>query len=110
AWKRYVLCFRLTAVFPSWTSRVRSPSPAPSFQQLRETGHHIANEGQFLAVVAAEYADAGLLALTQTPGRQDARILGEVRPEPSATVLVTTAFGGSRVVDMLVGDPLPRIC
>lgn len=71
---------------------------------------HIANEGQFLAVVAAECADAGLLALTQTPGDKMREFSGEVRPEPSATVLVTTAFAGSRVVDMLVGDPLPRIC
>jgi hydrogenase expression/formation protein HypE len=71
---------------------------------------HIANEGQFLAVVAPEYADAGLEALKRTPGGKDARIFGEVRQNPSATVLVTTGFGGSRVVDMLVGDPLPRIC
>jgi hydrogenase expression/formation protein HypE len=71
---------------------------------------HIANEGQFLAVVAPEYAEAGLMALKQTPGGQDARILGDMRVEPAATVLVTTGFGGSRVVDMLVGDPLPRIC
>jgi hydrogenase expression/formation protein HypE len=71
---------------------------------------HIANEGQFLAVVAPEYAEAGLEALKQAPGGQDARILGDVRPHPAATVLTTTDFGGSRVIDMLVGDPLPRIC
>ncbi len=71
---------------------------------------HIANEGQFLAVVAPEYAEAGLEALKKTPGGQNARILGDVRPQPAATVLITTDFGGSRVIDMLVGDPLPRIC
>lgn len=71
---------------------------------------HIANEGQFLAVAAPELADAGLEALRRTPGGHDARIVGEVRREPRATVLATTGFGGSRVVDMLVGDPLPRIC
>ena len=60
---------------------------------------HIANEGQFLAVVAPEYAEA-------VPGT----IIGEVRAEPAAAVLVTTGYGGSRIVDMLVGDPLPRIC
>ncbi len=70
----------------------------------------IANEGQFLAVVDAKYADAALEALQRTPGGHEARILGEMRQEPAATVLVTTGFGGSRVVDMLVGDPLPRIC
>jgi len=71
---------------------------------------HIANEGQFLAVVAPEYADAALNALQQTEGGEDALIIGEVRAEPACAVLVTTRYGGSRIVDMLVGDPLPRIC
>lgn len=71
---------------------------------------HIANEGQFLAVVAPECAEAALEALRQTPGGHEARVLGEVREHPAGTVLVTTRYGGSRVVDMLVGDPLPRIC
>jgi len=48
--------------------------------------------------------------LRQTPGGQEARVIGEVREQPRGTVLVNTAYGGSRVVDMLVGDPLPRIC
>jgi hydrogenase expression/formation protein HypE len=71
---------------------------------------HIANEGQFLAVVAPEYADAAYNALRQTPGGESAVILGEIHAEPAASVLVTTRYGGSRIVDMLVGDPLPRIC
>jgi hydrogenase expression/formation protein HypE len=71
---------------------------------------HIANEGQFLAVVAAEYADAALNALTAADGGENARMIGEVREQPSGAVLVTTRYGGSRIVDMLVGDPLPRIC
>lgn len=71
---------------------------------------HIANEGQFLAVVAADYAGIALEALHQTPGGHEAIIIGEVREQPAGTVLVTTAYGGSRVIDMLVGDPLPRIC
>jgi len=71
---------------------------------------HIANEGQFLAVVAPEYADAALNALNLIAGGQDAQIIGEVREQPSGAVLVTTRYGGSRIVDMLVGDPLPRIC
>jgi hydrogenase expression/formation protein HypE len=70
---------------------------------------HIANEGQFLAVVAPEYADAALNAL-RLAGGEDAQIIGEVREQPSGAVLVTTRYGGSRIVDMLVGDPLPRIC
>jgi hydrogenase expression/formation protein HypE len=71
---------------------------------------HIANEGQFLAVVAPEYADAALNALHATDGGEDAVIIGEVRAEPACAVLVTTHYGGSRIVDMLVGDSLPRIC
>jgi len=71
---------------------------------------HIANEGQFLAVVSAEYADAALNALRLTPGGDEAQIIGEVRLQPAAAVLETTRYGGGRIVDMLVGDPLPRIC
>jgi hydrogenase expression/formation protein HypE len=71
---------------------------------------HIANEGQFLAIVAPELADSALDALRTTPGGEEARIIGEVREQPAGSVLVTTAYGGSRIIDMLVGDPLPRIC
>jgi hydrogenase expression/formation protein HypE len=71
---------------------------------------HIANEGQFLAIVAPGYADLAANALSETPGGEDARIIGEVRDEPSGAVLVSTRYGGSRIVDMLAGDPLPRIC
>jgi hydrogenase expression/formation protein HypE len=71
---------------------------------------HIANEGQFLAVVSPEYAEAAINALSLAPGGSEAQAIGEVRDEPAGTVLVTTRYGGSRIVDMLVGDPLPRIC
>ena len=66
---------------------------------------HIANEGQFLTVVAAEYAETALAAMGER-----AALIGEVKSEPAGSVLVTTGYGGSRIVDMLVGDPLPRIC
>jgi hydrogenase expression/formation protein HypE len=42
--------------------------------------------------------------------RTEAAIVGEVREQPEGLVLLQTGLGGSRVVDMLVGDPLPRIC
>jgi hydrogenase expression/formation protein HypE len=71
---------------------------------------HIANEGQFLAVVAPEYADAALAALHHAPGGEGSRIIGEVREQPACAVLCSTSYGGTRIVDMLVGDPLPRIC
>jgi hydrogenase expression/formation protein HypE len=71
---------------------------------------HIANEGQFLAVIAPEFADRALASLHRTPGGEGAVLIGDVSEQPAGTVIVTTLYGGSRVVDMLVGDPLPRIC
>lgn len=71
---------------------------------------HVANEGQFLAVVSADAADAALDALRAVPGGQEARVIAEVQPAPAGAVLGRSAFGGTRVIDMLVGDPLPRIC
>ena len=71
---------------------------------------HIANEGQFLAVVAAEAADRALQALHEAPGGKHACMIGEVREQPAGAVLVATQYGGTRIIDMLVGDPLPRIC
>ena len=71
---------------------------------------HIANEGQFIAVVARQYANEALQAVLNTWGGERAAIIGEIREHPAATVLCNTGYGGSRVIDMLVGDPLPRIC
>jgi hydrogenase expression/formation protein HypE len=71
---------------------------------------HIANEGQFLAILSSEHAETALQALRATPGGQEAALIGEVREQPVSGVLVTTLYGGSCLVDMLVGDPLPRIC
>jgi len=71
---------------------------------------HIANEGQFLAIVSAECAESALQALRATPGGEEAEIIGAVCEQPECAVLVTTLYGGTRMIDMLVGDPLPRIC
>ncbi len=71
---------------------------------------HIANEGQFLAVIARERADEALNAVRSVPGGEGAVLIGEVREAPKKLVLSLSAYGGTRVVDMLVGDPLPRIC
>lgn len=71
---------------------------------------HIANEGQFLAVVSPEHADLALDALRDAPGGHEAALIGEIREQPASTVLGITGYGGTRVIDMLVGDPLPRIC
>jgi hydrogenase expression/formation protein HypE len=71
---------------------------------------YIANEGRLVAVVAADGADAALNALRAVPGCEQAVAIGEVRAQPPGMVMVQTAFGGRRVMDQLVGDPLPRIC
>ncbi len=71
---------------------------------------YVANEGKLVAVVAAEQADAALEALRTDPAGHDAAIIGEISEEPEGRVLGRTTFGGHRMIDMLVGDPLPRIC
>jgi hydrogenase expression/formation protein HypE len=71
---------------------------------------YIANEGKLVAFVAPEAAADALAALRKIPGCEEAAEIGEVRTEPPGMVLVQTSFGGRRVMDQLVGDPLPRIC
>ena len=70
----------------------------------------IANEGKLLAIVAPEVAERVLAAMRAHPLGQDAAIIGSVETEPAGMVFLRTEIGGLRVLDMLVGDPLPRIC
>ncbi|MCA1711409.1 MAG: hydrogenase expression/formation protein HypE [Actinobacteria bacterium] len=71
---------------------------------------YVANEGKLVAVVPPEHSDAALAALRGHRLGRDAAVIGHVAAEPQRIVLLETSFGGSRIVDMLVGDPLPRIC
>ena len=71
---------------------------------------YIANEGKLLAVVPSEFAEEIVAALQSHPLGVKACIIGEVWAEPKGLVFLQTEIGGNRVVDMLVGDPLPRIC
>jgi len=71
---------------------------------------YVANEGKLVVFVAAERSHEALAALRSVPGCEEAAEIGEVKREPPGMVLVETAFGGKRVMDQLVGDPLPRIC
>jgi hydrogenase expression/formation protein HypE len=71
---------------------------------------YVANEGKVVAVVAADEADAALTALRSHPLGAAAARIGEIVAEPDGLVVLRTTFGGTRIVDMLVGDPLPRIC
>jgi hydrogenase expression/formation protein HypE len=71
---------------------------------------YVANEGTLVACVAPEHAERALAALRAVPGCERAAAIGEAQTEPAGMVLVETGFGGRRVMDMLAGDPLPRIC
>ena len=71
---------------------------------------YVANEGMFCAVVPAEEVDTALEALRALPGGEEAANIGRVVSKPESSVVMVTAFGGTRMIDMLVGDPLPRIC
>jgi hydrogenase expression/formation protein HypE len=71
---------------------------------------YVANEGKLVAFVSPERAEDALTALRTVPGSEQAAEIGEVKADPPGMVLVETAFGGRRVMDLLVGDPLPRIC
>ncbi len=86
------------------------PAVAGASEILGIDPMYVANEGRLVAFVAPEAADAALAALRAAPGGEQAAEIGEVRTEPPGMVLVETAFGGKRVMDLLVGDPLPRIC
>jgi hydrogenase expression/formation protein HypE len=71
---------------------------------------YIANEGVFIAFVREDMSKSILEALKKHPYGRDASIIGRVRKEPGGMVLLNTEFGGTRVLDMLSGDQLPRIC
>jgi hydrogenase expression/formation protein HypE len=86
------------------------PAVAGACEILGIDPMYVANEGKLVAFVAPEAADAALAALRGAPGCEEAAEIGEVQTEPTGLVLVETGFGGRRVMDMLVGDPLPRIC
>jgi hydrogenase expression/formation protein HypE len=85
-----------------------APAVAGACELLGIDPLYVANEGKLVALVAPERAGAALEALRRfDPQAAD---IGEVRTEPPGMVLVETSFGGKRVMDELVGDPLPRIC
>ena len=87
-----------------------NPAVAGAAEILGIDPMYVANEGKLVAFVAPEAADEALAALRAVEGCERAAEIGEVKTEPPGMVLVNTAFGGRRVMDQLVGDPLPRIC
>jgi hydrogenase expression/formation protein HypE len=71
---------------------------------------YVACEGRMVAVVDGAAAEAALAALRGHPLGEQAEIIGRVTDGPPGRVTLRTTFGGTRIVDLLVGDPLPRIC
>ena len=86
------------------------PAVAGACELLGIDPMYVANEGQLVAVVSENMCARALEALRAVPGCENAAEIGTVHREPRGMVLVQTAFGGRRVMDLLVGDPLPRIC
>lgn len=72
---------------------------------------HMACEGRFVAVVPAGSAEAALLVLHGLPGGAGARVIGSVKPiGRRPEVILKTSIGGARLLDLVEGEPLPRIC
>ena len=71
---------------------------------------YLANEGKVVAIVPKEKSTAVLQAMQQHPAGKNSAIIGEVSEKPASRVILKTGFGGNRIVDMLVGEQLPRIC
>jgi hydrogenase expression/formation protein HypE len=71
---------------------------------------YVASEGRLVAVVDGGQADDALATLRAHPLGEQAAIIGHITADQPGIVLLKTAFGGTRIVDLLVGDPLPRIC
>lgn len=71
---------------------------------------YVACEGRLVAIVDGSEAEAAVAALRSHPLGREAAIVGRVKDDPPTLVLLKTEFGGTRIVDLMVGDPLPRIC
>jgi hydrogenase expression/formation protein HypE len=87
-----------------------APAVAGASEILGIDPMYVANEGKLVAFVAPDAAEEALAVLRSVAGCESAAAIGEVRSEPPGMVLMETGFGGKRVMDQLVGDPLPRIC
>jgi hydrogenase expression/formation protein HypE len=70
----------------------------------------VANEGKLIAICPADQAETLLAAMRAHPKGRQAAIIGKVVEDPHHFVQMETAFGGSRIVDWLAGEQLPRIC
>ena len=86
------------------------PEVAAACEMLGFDPLYVANEGKLVAIVAREDAESVLEAMHSTRYGESAVIIGEVTGEPRGRVLLKTPLGSTRIVDMLAGEMLPRIC
>lgn len=86
------------------------PAVAGACELLGIDPLYVANEGKLVAIVPADGVDDALEALRSVAVSADAVVVGQINDEHPGMVVAHTGFGGSRIVDMLVGAPLPRIC
>ncbi len=92
-------------------SRIPIPGPVrAACEMLGLDPLHVANEGKCVAIVPPEAADAALAAMRGRPEGEDAAIIGRVVADHPGMVTIRTVVGSERIVDMLVGEQLPRIC
>jgi hydrogenase expression/formation protein HypE len=71
---------------------------------------YVANEGKLLAIVSADAAPKVLARMQSHPLGRESKMIGQVLEGPEGMVLMKTSIGGTRVVDTLFGEQLPRIC
>jgi hydrogenase expression/formation protein HypE len=86
------------------------PAVAGACEMLGFDPLYVANEGKLVAIVAPEAAEAILQAMRATAYGSEAVLIGEISPAPAGRVLMKTSIGTTRVVDVLAGEMLPRIC
>ncbi len=92
------------------TSVPVSPQVRGASEMLGYDVFQVANEGKMVAIVPEDQAEAALAAMRSAPYGENAAIIGRVAEGPAGKVYVKTAFGATRIMDMLVGEQLPRIC
>ena len=94
-----------------WESEIPIPEPVKAAcEMLGLDPLYVANEGKLIAVVSSEDAEKILETMRKNPLGKEAKIIGEITEEHPGVVLLKTLIGGLRVVDMLAGEQLPRIC
>jgi hydrogenase expression/formation protein HypE len=92
------------------TSLPIRPAVAAACELLGLDALYIANEGKLLAIIKPEIADRVIMTMRNSRYGEEAVIIGQVQESPQGRVLMRTAIGSTRIIDVLAGEMLPRIC